>query len=629
VFRVDREDRGSWGVLVRRRLLIVLLFGLVVAGGAAVTWQAMDQTRLVERDLTTARDLLARAGGFQSGQLAERLVLVDRAEAHTLTAQRRLARFPLRQLGALPLVGRDVRVARAVAASATGTVRSTRKVVLALQPIQAGPPTLGSILRAAGALLALHRSLAIDLEGVRSTRPLLAVGARDRYLTAASAAAATAERAGQALKLAAGLYGPPGTARWFLAFQNPAELRGTGGLIGEYGILESSLRGPKLTTVDSYQTLNRLTTEGVKLPPQLAGRYGRSPVGRTWSAVNLPPDMPSVGQVITELYEKATGDRVDGVIAADPLAVAQVLDNGGPIQAGRMRITADNVAQETLVQAYIRFAEDNDARKEFLEQVARGTFTSFRRAVARRPTQLMRGLAEAARGRHLQLYSRDPAGQAALAGLGVAGEATAPPEGDYLMAMGVNLGGNKLDAFLRRALAWRVRLAPDGSATATASVTLRNTVPSLALPRYIVGPYDGRFRKGVNEQDQTLYVARGYGFTRATRNGRRALAASQADLGALALTQAVGVPAGDAVTVGYRLARKDAAARLGRDRLRYRLLVRPQATVWPDQAKVAVVAPSGWRFAALPPGARIDGATASWSAMIDREHDLVFELARE
>jgi hypothetical protein len=32
-----------------RRALILLLFGLVLAGGAAVTWQAMGKAKLVER----------------------------------------------------------------------------------------------------------------------------------------------------------------------------------------------------------------------------------------------------------------------------------------------------------------------------------------------------------------------------------------------------------------------------------------------------------------------------------------------------------------------------------------------------------------------------------------------------
>ena len=74
---------------MRRRLLIVLLLGAVMVG-AVVAWQARAQARLVERDLTTARDLLTQAGGFSAGQVDDRLVLVDRAEAHTLAAQRRL-----------------------------------------------------------------------------------------------------------------------------------------------------------------------------------------------------------------------------------------------------------------------------------------------------------------------------------------------------------------------------------------------------------------------------------------------------------------------------------------------------------------------------------------------------------
>jgi hypothetical protein len=206
-----------------RRLLILLLFALMLVGGAAVTWQAMGRAKLVQEDLTTARSLLARAGGFESGELKGRLALVDRAEQHTLSAQQRLGRWPLRQLGALPLVGRDVRVAKAVASSATGTVRATRKVVTALQPVQTHPPTRASIQQAADALLGLHDTLRQDLERVRATRPLLTASSRTRYLEAAGSASTTAERAGQGLKLAAGLYGPPGSARWFLAFQNPAD----------------------------------------------------------------------------------------------------------------------------------------------------------------------------------------------------------------------------------------------------------------------------------------------------------------------------------------------------------------------------------------------------------------------
>jgi hypothetical protein len=260
---------------------------------------------------------------------------VQQAEQHSRRAQQRLDQWPLRQLGRLPLVGRDIRVAKAVAASATGTVRATRRVVTALQPVQTRSLNSASILGAAEALLGLHDRLERDLDQVRGARPLFIAGSKTRYLEAASSASVTAERAGQGLKLAADLYGPSGATRWFLAFQNPAELRGTGGLIGEYGILESSPDGPKLTKVDHYEDLNERTDQGVALPQQVAARYERYAVGRDWTAVNIPPDMPTVGRIISQLYQQTTGDRIDGVIAADPLAVADILRGRSPARGCR------------------------------------------------------------------------------------------------------------------------------------------------------------------------------------------------------------------------------------------------------------------------------------------------------
>jgi Protein of unknown function (DUF4012) len=611
-----------------RRALILVLLGLVLAGGAAITWQAMGKAKLVEEDLTIARALLARAGGFESGELKQRLRLVQQAEQHSRRAQHGLDQWPLRQLGALPLVGRDIRGAKAVAASATGTVRATRRVVTALQPVQTRSLSRASILGAAEALLGLHARLERDLDQVRAARPLLIAGTRTRYLEAASSASVTAERSGQGLKLAADLYGPSGATRWFLAFQNPAELRGTGGLIGEYGILESSPAGPELVKVDHYDGLNERTNEGVLLPTQLAARYERFAIGRDWTAVNIPPDMPTVGRIITELYERTTGDRIDGVVAADPLAVAEILRVAGPIQAGGAWLDANNVAEETLVRAYVRFETDNNARRRFLREVATASFEAFRRGLETEPVELLRRLSVAAQGRHVQVYVAEQAGQRAVAGLGLSGTAAAPETGDYLMPVGVNTSANKLDAFMRRSVNWRVRLGPDGAAQATAAFTLANDSPAYGLPRYIIGPFDERFRPGQNEQFATLYVASGYGFTRATLDGRTVGAEAQADFGGLALTQEVGVQARSKVTLGYQLTRPAAAERLGDNRLRYRLLLRPQATVRPDQAKIAVEAPKGWRFTGLPPKARTTGPEAVWTGAFDRERELVFDLAR-
>jgi hypothetical protein len=338
--------------------------------------------------------------------------------------------------------------------------------------------------------------------------------------------------------------------------------------------------------------------------------------------------MPTVGRLITELYQLTTGDRIDGVIAADPLAVAQILRVTGPIQAGGIWMDADNVAEEALVQAYVRYEADNNARRRFLEELARASFQAFRRGLASDPFGLIRNLGAAAHGRHVQVYVAAPPGQRVVAGLGLSGTAAAPQTGDYLMPVGINVGGNKLDAFLRRTVRWRVRLNSDGGATTTVRFALSNDGPATGLPRYIIGPYDSDFRAGQNEQIATLYVAGGYGFTKATVDGRPTGAEAQADFGGLALSQQVGVPAKSTVTIGYELSRPAAAERLGDDRLRYRLLLRPQATVRPDQARITVEAPSGWHFDQAPAGSRLAGTTALWSGPIDRERELVFDFAR-
>ena len=154
---------------------LALWFGLfsgiaVLVASVAITWKAMGQAKLVAQDLTTARALLTRAGGFETGKLKQRLALIDQAEEHTVAAEQRLNRWSLRQLGVLPLVGRDIRVARAVATSATGTTKATRGVVSALQPLPTKAPTGASIQKAADALLNLHGSLEQDLETTAPTR---------------------------------------------------------------------------------------------------------------------------------------------------------------------------------------------------------------------------------------------------------------------------------------------------------------------------------------------------------------------------------------------------------------------------------------------------------------------------
>jgi hypothetical protein len=87
------------------------------------------------------------------------------------------------------------------------------------------------------------------------------------------------------------------------------------------------------------------------------------------------------------------------------------------------------------------------------------------------------------------------------------------------------------------------------------------------------------------------------------------------------------VPAGRTVKLSYSLKQSEAVQLTG-ELLRYRLVVRPQATVYPDTFRLSVAAPSGWHFVATPAGGRMQGPQASWAGPLDRERHLEFVMAR-
>jgi hypothetical protein len=602
---------------------VALLVVAVLAG-----WQLQASADRVRDDLTLAKRLLGQASTAGPTSLARREALLQAVQPAITDARAQLRSWPLRQLGAAPLLGRDVRLASAAAAGAEQTAGAARAVVDALSRIGSGRLTGAALTATADAFQHLADVSADQAKWVRAKRPLLLDRQQREFLAGADQAARRAGQITQVLRLVARMYGSPRPAHLFLGFQNPAELRGTGGLIGQYGILQGSASGPKLITVDSYDTLNRRAA-GLAPRPGPAGLYPAKPDGvpNIWSSVNLAPHLPKVGRDIVELYRRTVGPPLDAVVLIDPLAVAGILKVSGPFYAAGSRITATNVVDRTLIEAYVRFADDRAARRRFLADVAHQTFASLRRGLERDPEGLVRALGAAARGRHLQLYAVDMGVEQALLDLGLAGNAAPPASGDYLLPVGVNTAGNKLDAFLQRKLRYAVTLDADGGAHAAVEIELRNSVRPSRLPVYVVGPYDRRFRAGEHRVYQVLYVAGDYAFSRATLNRHPVLAEARRDVGALTLAQQVRIPAGRTVTLGYKLERARAAEVSGR-LMRYELLLRPQATVRPDSLEVVVRAPDGWRFVGLPTGSRVDRSSARWSGPLDHEWTMTFVLER-
>src|ERR671918_124174 len=118
--------------------------------------------------------------------------------------------------------------------------------------------------------------------------------------------------------------GADGAKRYFLGAQNPAELRGTGGLIGAYAIMTADQGridvGPFLDVeLPEVADVAPLPPPG----PDYEALYGSN--FRSLPNVNLTPDFPTAATAIERLHEATTGTPVDGTILADPQALSFLL----------------------------------------------------------------------------------------------------------------------------------------------------------------------------------------------------------------------------------------------------------------------------------------------------------------
>jgi hypothetical protein len=117
--------------------------------------------------------------------------------------------------------------------------------------------------------------------------------------------------------------------RYLLIFQNNTEMRGSGGFMGSYALLDLKKGGIKNLEVPSGGTYD--TEAGmknfIKSPRPL---WLVNPRWFFWDA-NWWPDWPTTAKNLIWFYEKSDGPTVDGVISFTPDVLAGLLEITGPI----------------------------------------------------------------------------------------------------------------------------------------------------------------------------------------------------------------------------------------------------------------------------------------------------------
>lgn len=396
------------GIFVYQAARTALALNHVKSDAATLARQAKDGD--VKQARTTLRDLAD--------------------QAHT--ARSHSDNFLWSAAAAVPWIGDDVRAVRVAARAVDTTSRSAAPVALRLYQSLKGDRLRSRTGKFnASEISRLSPGFETLLAGAtRADRELGVVDAGDLKLAPVRAATLqfqarldsllTLARAGStASRVLPDMLGARGPRTYLMAEQNNAEIRSSGGVPGSFSVIHVRDGRLSLGQQLSDRDFPDLSSPILPLTPDELALHTNQ-LAENITAATATPDFPRAAQILDARYRARSGQRVDGVISVDPVALSFLLRATGPVKAGGLTLTSENVVRELLNETYLRISDpaQQDAR---FSSAAKGIFN----ALSSRPVSQTALLSEFARmvdQRRFLVWSRHASERTALAGTMISGE---------------------------------------------------------------------------------------------------------------------------------------------------------------------------------------------------------------
>ncbi len=496
----------------RRRLGVVLLVtGAVVVG--LLAWAGVALLGLRGAASAAAAHVRDVEAALTSGDTPGALAAGRAAAAQTARAHHLADAPPLRLASHLPVTGPLLTDTRHLAAA--GDVAIGGGAVPVLEVLDRLGADGGGLLRADGSIdvdavtgasrvvhrahralvTAQARASAVDPGRFPPAARTPVIAARDGMTGLTSALA----RADLVLAAAPDALGARGERSYLVVFQNPAEVRPTGGLFGTWASLHVVDGRVHLTRVGANDDFTGVRAPTSGLGPEQRAYYGERPVRLT--NANLSPDFTVAAPLLVSAWESLGRTTPDAVVAVDPQGMAPLLGDATLEVPGGPDVSAATVVDVLLRQVYVDLAGDDGARTRYLSDVVRTVFARALDGGALTPGAL-RAVAGAARDGHVLAWSAEPALQDALVGAGIAGELPHAVPGAARVHL-TNVDGSKLDYYLD--LDVRTTCPADG-APASMVATLRQDAPA-TVPAYVASKLAGPTGAAGDATTHTLQVA--------------------------------------------------------------------------------------------------------------------------
>jgi hypothetical protein len=506
--------RAHRPLLRRKRLWIpVGVVGLAVVGTAVSAALILPRVDTVQGELRAALPLSDQVqASLLAGDVETAKSGAAELREHTAKAAEAADDGVLGAFEWVPFAGPNLHAARVLASAsdrlATDVVTPATEVSLS-----AFTPVLGRI--DLDGIRSLGQTVATASEGLAGARSELDTIDRDALWAQVAddvdlmdgtlaSTQETADTFSEVTGVLPDLLGADGARNYLLMFQNNAEVRSTGGNPAALVLLtveDGSVRIAKQASSNDFPRNVRqgdVPDETVRLVEPRADRFEQN--------ITMFPDFPTSGALAKSYWERYLGDRVDGVLSFDPIALSYLLEATGPITLATGDVLDAQNAVPTLLGAVYSQYPDYLAQDRYFASAAS---TIFAKLVTDTPpvVPLVTAIDRAIDERRLLMWSTVPEEQTLIEGGPLSG--ALPDDNDDATSIGLffnDIGsGSKMSYYLRSGA--RIQESTCGDTTTyTVAVDMTSIAPldaATSLPRYVTG-LDG-VAKGRQFDDLLVY----------------------------------------------------------------------------------------------------------------------------
>jgi len=256
--------------------------------------------------------------------------------------------------------------------------------------------------------------------------------------------------------------------QYLIIFQNPSEIRPTGGFIGSYALVTIDDGIIKKFKIDDVYNIDGQLKVAV-IPPNPIQK-----VSAAWSFhdANWFFDFPTSAKKLQWFYEKTGGATTDGVIAVTPKILGALLKITGPIYLEKYNtlLNETNFIDVLQYEVEVDYNKDLGQPKTILSDLGEHLIKRFSSFNVNDIAKFLSEILDLIDKKEIMFYFNNPDLEQFVIKQGWSGQIP-DFDGDYLAIVNTNLNGYKTDKVIEQSANIFINIAKDG--------TTKNTVELL------------------------------------------------------------------------------------------------------------------------------------------------------